>query len=157
MLLRKQSLFLLAAGILALITWGFPVVTYHQAHEAFVFRTTGLYGANGVALEHIVMKVPFSIILTILGLALLVSITFYRNRPRQMRFVRGTYLLLLAMVAFLFITDNSVQAYLEVDGEVERHFGLSFFAPVVALILAFMAERAIRSDEVLIRSVDRLR
>jgi hypothetical protein len=61
------------------------------------------------------------------------------------------------MVAFLFITDNSVQAYLEVDGEVERHFGLSFFAPVVALILAFMAERAIRSDEVLIRSVDRLR
>jgi hypothetical protein len=86
MLLRKQSLFLLAAGILALITWGFPVATYHQAHEAFVFRTTGLYGANGVALEHIVMKVPFSIILTILGLALLVSITFYRNRPRQMRF-----------------------------------------------------------------------
>lgn len=157
MLQRKQSIFLLIAGLVSLATWGFPVATYHQAHEAFVFRTTGLFGADGEALVDIAMKFPFNIILTVLGVALLVSIMFYRNRPRQIRFVRGTYLLLLAVVAFLFITDNSVYAYLEQSGAVERHFGLSFFGPIVALVLAVLAERAIRSDERLVRSVDRLR
>lgn len=154
---RKQSLFLLLAGLLSLSTWLFPVATYQRAQESFEFRTTGLYTADGTELADVAMKVPFHIVLTILGAALLVSVLMYGNRPRQMRFVRGTYLLMLATIAFLFITDNSVQAYLQEGGQVSGHYGLSFYAPLLVLVLAFMAERAVRADEALVRSVDRLR
>ena len=74
-----------------------------------------------------------------------------------MRFVRGTYLLMLGVIAFLFITDNSMRAYLERSGEVVSSYGPSFFFPMVVLVLAFLAERGIRKDEELVRSVDRLR
>ena len=97
---------------------------------------------------------PFSILLSLLALALVIAIFMYKNRPRQMRFVRGSYLLMLAIIAFMFITDNSVGAYLE---GAERTFGLSFVMPLVALVLTVMAERGIRADEKLVRSMDRLR
>lgn len=154
---RKQSLFLFLAAALSFATWAFPVATYDQGGAAYEFRTTGLYGAEGMELVDVGMKIPFSIILSVLGLALLLTIALYKNRPRQMRFVRGTYLLMLGVIAFLFITDNSMRAYLERSGEVVGHYGPSFYFPMVILVLAFLAERGIRKDEDLVRSVDRLR
>jgi hypothetical protein len=154
---RKQSVFLLLAAMLAFATWLFPVATYEVGERAYEFRTTGLFVDDGVELADRAMKIPFSIILSVLGTALLVTIALYNNRPRQMRFVRGTYLLMLGVIAFLFITDNSMQAYLEGIGEVESNYGPSFFMPMLILPLAFMAERAIRADEELVRSTDRLR
>jgi hypothetical protein len=40
---------------------------------------------------------------------------------------------------------------------VKASYGLSFVLPIVALVLSFMAERAIKADEELVRSADRLR
>ncbi|MCB0770383.1 MAG: DUF4293 domain-containing protein [Flavobacteriales bacterium] len=154
---RKQSVFLLVAAMLAFATWLFPVATYEVGERTFEFWTTGLYVDGGAEFTDRALKIPFSIILSVLGAAMLVTIALYRNRPRQMRFVRGTYLLVLGVIAFLFITDNSMQAYLEGIGEVDSNYGPSFFMPMIILPLAFMAERAIRSDEELVRSTDRLR
>jgi hypothetical protein len=71
--------------------------------------------------------------------------------------VRGTYLLMLGVIAYMFITDRSVHGYLEEGGAVTASYGLSFVLPIVALVLSFMAERAIKADEELVRSADRLR
>lgn len=154
---RKQSLFLLVASLLCLGTWSFPVTTYQRADGDFTLRTTGLYNAEGVEVPDVEIKLPFYIVLTVLGVALLVTVFLFGDRRRQMRFVRGTYLLLLGIIAFLFITDNSVQAYLEQGGTVISHYGPSFFFPLVALILAVLAERSIKADDELVRSADRLR
>ncbi len=154
---RKQSLFLVLAGALAFSTWFFPVATYDQAQDTFVFRTNGLYTGEGSELADVGMKVPIGIVITVVGLALLAIIFLYKDRPRQIRFLRGTYLLTLGVIAFLFITDTSFQGYLEKAGTVASHYGVSFFAPVLMLILTFLAERAIRADEALVRSADRLR
>jgi len=154
---RKQTVFLIIAALLAFATWAFPVATYQQGQEQYVFRTAGLFDATGAGIEEVGLKAPFHIVLTVIGLALLGFIFFYTNRPRQIRFVRGTYLLTLATIAFLFITDNSIQTYLEPGGAVLRHFGASFFLPLGTLIFSFLAERAIRADEDLVRSADRLR
>jgi hypothetical protein len=154
---RKQSLFLLIAALLCLGTWLFPVATYQRADGSFTLNTTGLYNAEGVEVPDVEVKLPFNIVLSVLGVALLVTVFLFGDRRRQMRFVRGTYLLLLGIIAFLFITDNSVQAYLEQGGAVISHYGASFFFPLAALILAVLAERSIKADEELVRSADRLR
>jgi len=157
MLQRKQSLFLLLAALLCFATWLFPVASYDRGSEHFDFRTYGLYAADGTELLDIGVKVPFSILLSVLGVGLLVTIFLYKDRKRQQRFVRSTYLLLLGISVFLFITDNSMRSYLEQGGDTINHLGVSFFLPIVALVLAFLAERSIKADEDLVRSVDRLR
>lgn len=157
MLQRKQSLFLLLAALLCFATWLFPVATYERAAEAFEYRTTGLFRSDGTELEDIGLKVPFAIILSVLGAAFLVTIFLYNNRPRQKRFVRSSYLLMLGVITFLFITGNSMRTYLDQGGVTTRTFGVAFFLPIIALVVAFLAERAIKADEELVRSVDRLR
>ena len=157
MLQRKQSLFLALAALLAFSTWLFPIATYQRAETTFELRTTGLFTSEGVEVVDVGLKMPFSIVLSLLGVALLVTVFLYKGRPRQMRFVRGTYLLMLGVIAYMFITDRSVTGYLEQGGAVITSYGLSFVLPIVALILAFLAERAIKTDEDLVRSADRLR
>jgi hypothetical protein len=157
MIQRKQSLFLALAALLAFSTWLFPVSTFVLNGVQYSFMTYGIRSADGAELESAALKVPFHILLTVLGTAFAGSVFLYRDRPRQLRIVRGTYLIALAAVAFLFITDRSVQAFVVSGGGGEHRYGLSFVLPLVALILAFMADRSIRSDEELVRSMDRLR
>lgn len=154
---RKQTVFLIIAALLAFLTWAFPVATYEQAQNSYAFNTSGLFDAAGQEVEEVGVKVPFHVVLTVIGLALLGFILFYGDRPRQIRFVRGTYLITVAVIAFLFITDNSIRTYLEQDGAVLRHFGVSFFLPFGTLLFSFLAERAIKADEELVKSADRLR
>jgi uncharacterized membrane protein (UPF0182 family) len=157
MLQRKQSLFLLLAALLLGATWLFPIATYQRGDAGFQLRSTGLFTTEGVPVTDVELKVPFHLVLTVLAVGMVVAIFLYGNRPRQMRIVRGTYLLMLAVIAFMFIVDRSVTSYLAQGGAVETRYGLTFVLPVVALVLAFLAERAIRADENLVRSMDRLR
>jgi hypothetical protein len=64
----------------------------------------------------------------------------------------------LGAIAFLFITDNSISSFLEDGvGRVSSSYGVSFFLPLATLLFSFLAERAIRADEALVRNADRLR
>ncbi|MEZ4756702.1 MAG: DUF4293 domain-containing protein [Flavobacteriales bacterium] len=157
MLQRKQSLFLLLAALLLGATWLFPIATYQRAGAGFELRSTGLFTAEGVPVSDVELKVPFHLVLSVLALGMVAAIFLYGDRPRQMRIVRGTYLLMLAVIAFMFIVDRSVTSYLAQAGGVETTYGLTFVLPIVALVLAFLAERAIKADEALVRSMDRLR
>ncbi|HNR54473.1 MAG TPA: DUF4293 domain-containing protein [Flavobacteriales bacterium] len=155
---RKQTIYLVVAALMALATWLFPVVSYEHAGDQFIFRTTGFFNAEGTEVVDVDLKLPFSVLLTVIGVALLGCILLYKNRPRQMRFVRGTYIVTLAVIAFLFITDNSLQSYLGRNGGlVSGTYGAGFYLPLGTLILSFLAERAIRADEALVRSTERLR
>lgn len=155
---RKQTVFLALAAILALATWFFPVATHERGQDQYVFRTTGLFTMEGVVVQDVDVKMPFHVVLTVVAAALIGCIFFYGNRPRQLRFVRSTYLVTLAIIAFLFITDNSIQSYMgNGGGSVVSHYGVSFFLPLGTLVFSVLAERSIRGDEALVRSADRLR
>lgn len=157
MLQRKQTLFLLLAAVCGGLTFLFPVDTFIRGDQSFVFRTTGFFTGDGANVVDAALKVPFAAVLGLLS-ALLIGLVFlYRNRPRQMRLARMLNLLLIAVQVFLFITDNSVRAYLEQGGRVENHFGLAALLPLVMVLLVLLAIRGIRKDEALVRSMDRLR
>jgi hypothetical protein len=157
MLQRKQTLFLLLAAICGGLTFFFPVETFLRDDKIFFLRTTGLFMADGTPVVDAAVKVPFSILIGFLSAVLVAAIFLYKNRQRQITVVRAMSLLLVAVAVFLFITGNSVKAYLEQGGRVEEHFGVSAILPLVMVVLAFLAERGIRKDEALVRSADRLR
>ncbi|MBK9273214.1 MAG: DUF4293 domain-containing protein [Flavobacteriales bacterium] len=157
MIQRKQTLFLALAAVVAGLANLFPFATYSVADVQVVFRSTGLFLGDGAPLEEASPKVPFAAVLGLLAVLPLVTIFLYRDRARQVRFVRFTYLFALGALAFGVITDRSIQVYMAGRGEVEVAYGPAFAAPVLVLLLAFLAERGIRKDEALIRSMDRIR
>lgn len=157
MIQRIQSIFLAVALLFGALTFVFPVAEYQRGDQGFQFRTMGLVTAEGQPVVDATTKVPFGILIGVCALAYGVLIFLYRNRPRQIRVAGAVNLVMMALVVFLFITDRSIQTFLEQGGKVAVHYGASMFLPVGMMICGFLAVRAIRKDEQLVRSMDRLR
>ncbi|MBZ0207220.1 MAG: DUF4293 domain-containing protein [Flavobacteriales bacterium] len=157
MLQRKQTLFLLLAALCGVLTFFFPVDTFVRGDQTFFFRTTGFFTADGTPVTDATAKVPFAALIGVLSALLLGVIFLYKNRVRQLRITRMVNLLVMAILVFLFITDNSMRAYLEQGGKVENSFGFSAILPLLMVVFTLLAERGIRKDEALVKGMDRLR
>ena len=90
-----------------------------------------------------------------MGLVLF-SILQYKKRKVQITVGRFIYLLLAVTITFVFIDFYSLKGQFEIDSTAIS-FGVSMFLPVAALPILFMANRNIRKEEDLIKSLDRLR
>lgn len=158
MIQRKQSLFLLAAALAALVTYLFPVMRYEATPElAYVYRTTGIFTAAGVPVVDAELKFPVAFLFAFIAAVLFASIFFYRNRPRQITVVRASYVLILLSVYLLISQHLSLQAYLSQGRTLSTSPGISLFLPAMIGLFAYLAERGIRNDEQLVKAADRLR
>ncbi len=157
MLQRRQSLFLLIAIMVIGFSFLLPVARYTQGDAMYRFTLLGLTTAEGRLVADAELNVPFGLLMGLLAVMLVVIVLQFRDRPRQLRFVRFAYVFVLVIGASLYITHNSIKAYLEQAAPVEAFTGGAALAPVLVLVLLFLAQRGIRKDEELVRSVDRLR
>lgn len=102
------------------------------------------------------------VVLTILTAVIaLVSIFLFGNRVRQVRVVAVGFLLGVVDVFLIFIW--AIDSY--VDGatapfqctEVDVTYGVGTWCPIAAVVLLFLAQRAIKKDEAKVKAADRLR
>lgn len=138
MIQRIQSVYLLLAFIvMGVLPFVFPVWT-NIAGENIYF-----------------MMVNFAAILFGLSTALSVwSLLGYKNRQRQFVVNRVNIisnLILLALFVYRTLTVSGENS-LEISEK-----GIGMFLPIVSILLLFLANRAIKKDEDLVKSVDRLR
>jgi hypothetical protein len=158
MIQRKQTVFLALAAVLAGLMYAFPLVEYDRVdHQRFSLKLWGLFNGDGRTVPDVALKLPVHVVTGMLIALLLVCIFLYGSRARQLRFVRMTYLFALAVQVGVLITHLSVRAYLAQNSSVAYAFGPAFFFPIGILMLCFLAERGIRKDEDLVKSMDRLR
>jgi hypothetical protein len=137
MIQRIQTIYLLlafvATGILPFI---FPLWIIN--HKEYFFMQDQIY----------VIVFGLSTTLTLL------SIVSYRKRQNQ--FVIGR----LNMILNLILLGLFVYRSLNLSGEttaVVSEKGIGMFLPVLAIVLLVLANKAIKKDEDLVKSVDRLR
>jgi len=98
---------------------------------------------------------PVLIGLTVIGgLVTLGAIFLFNNRPLQKRlsYLGIVMAILLPLVAFLLIYNERTGDALGTIND-----GLGIYPPIVALIFAVLAGRAIGKDDKLVKSMDRLR
>jgi hypothetical protein len=158
MIQRKQTVFLALAALLAGLMFAFPLVTYDRIdHQQFVLKAHGLFHADGQAVPDVQLNLPVHLVAGLLVALLVAAILLYRNRSRQLRMVRMAYIFALAIQVGEVFTHTSVRAYLAQGSVLEHAFGPAFFFPIGILLFCFLAERGIRKDEELIKSMDRLR
>lgn len=147
MIQRIQSLYLLIVTGLLIATACLPVAHFTDALGAYPFSVFGV-DVNGV---HFSTAGLFFVLLlsTTVSLA---TIFLFKNRPLQVRMSVFNSLLLvgfyIAFITFYFSLRNEVASF-RVD------WALSF--PLIAIILNYLAIRAISKDELMVSSADRLR
>ncbi|MBK7086795.1 MAG: DUF4293 family protein, partial [Flavobacteriales bacterium] len=97
MIQRKQTIFLALAAPTPSRANLVPFATYTVAGsvQAVEFRTTGLFMVDGTPVADASPKVPFVAVFGLLGAVLVVAIFLFKNRPRQARIVRYSYLFAL--------------------------------------------------------------
>ncbi len=89
------------------------------------------------------------------GLLALISIFQYKNRGRQMMFNMINSLFMVGLVATTLLTTNGLTSELGI--EVGGTYKVGFWAILAAMVCNMIANRFIRKDEALVRSVDRIR
>ncbi|UZH54387.1 DUF4293 domain-containing protein [Salinimicrobium tongyeongense] len=136
MLQRIQTVYLLIA---ALFNAGF----------IFIFKLWNDFAGNAVYIEDV-----FSALGLTLVSALLSVITIFLFRNRKLQFVLGRVNILLNLILLgLFVYWS-----LTVSGETSvSEKGIGMLTPVFSIVFLVLANKAIKKDEDLVKSVDRLR
>lgn len=139
MLQRKQTLWLLLALIASILTFKFPFLTGTR-----IVKTVLTPGTELNASSHFLLLV-FSGAVALLAL---ITIFLYKDRKLQMR------LCLLGILLSVVV----IVIYIMQMQEFEKNtLALFSILPFLALAGFFMAFRSIRSDEKLVKSLDKLR
>lgn len=104
---------------------------------------------------------PLTVLTILSALVALVSLFLFKNRLRQMRVVAVAFLLGVIDIFLIFIW--AVDAYIDkvtvpmACTDIDVHYGIGTWCPIVAVVLMFLAQRAIKKDEEKVRAADRLR
>lgn len=147
MIQRIQTLYLLVSAILVTLLFTLPFAEIASNGVVYLFNFKGIL-LDGVLKENgIAISILIGIILGLHGFAML----SYKNRVRQLRVIIFSILLLIGLFGlFFFFTYYSFSG-------ADISFKLSMVFPLIAIILDYLAIRAIGKDEALIRSIDRIR
>lgn len=150
MLQRIQTIYLLISVMLFAVTSYFPFVS----SDVFEIRSYGVKTLNNqITLD--ISTYYFIVPMALAAAISLFAIFLYSNRQRQMATVRVTFILYAISFALLALCIKDSQKLLTNDDPLS--LGIAFFSPFLSFLLNLLALRAIRKDERLVKSVDRIR
>ena len=151
MIQRIQTIYLFLAAA-ALVSPIFLPLATASGEPAALAATGDNFFADGT---YWVKEFPGGLSLLLAALFSVYAIFLYKNRPRQMRLAGGMSILTILFAALFAVLGYYYAQKLPAGSEAHLALGSAF--PLVALPLLIMAYRAIKKDEELVRSSDRLR
>ncbi|MBU3010775.1 DUF4293 domain-containing protein [Polaribacter vadi] len=143
MIQRIQSIYLLLASVVS----GGLIFVFNLwntiKEKIFV---VDLFSKEAITLN----VIPFMFILS----AILSIVTIFLFKNRKLQFVVGRIIILIN----LFLLGLLIYLSLNLSGETNvSEKGIGMFLPILAILLVVLANKAIKKDEDLVKSVDRLR
>jgi hypothetical protein len=155
MLQRIQTVYLFLVFIFALIFLFLPKGTIDVNGVFFAIKSWRIISSDGTqTLEYagffriMVVSIPFLIMI----LSLITTFR-YKQRLLQIRLGKLNLLLHVLLVVVTFFYLDSIR--IAFNAHLSYNAGIVF--PLISMILVIMANRAIKRDEELVRSADRLR
>lgn len=155
MIQRIQSVFLLGSLIAGLLLLFLPLAEIQSPTQEVIVQVSGIHVQTGDALETHgeTSWVMYLVILLLANIAL--GIFMFKNRVKQMKVVRLASLLTLIVIAGAAYAIESGRAISAEDGVFSP--GFTLVLPLIIIVLNVMAGKAIKKDDELVRSADRLR
>ena len=154
MIQRIQSFYLLLVVVLMGVTLFAPISMF-TVESGEVFTLSAFSLASDLQSQSTIWM---GILLCLATVLPLVTIFLFNNRVLQIRLCAVEIVLLLGCIAFMAIYFwLSGANALEDAVIIHRQFGWAAIMPIVALVFSALAARATFKDEVLVRSLDRIR
>ncbi len=154
MIQRIQTIYLLLVTALLAVTLCLPLASFSAGIEPFTLTAFGLKSAAG---EVVIRTIYMTILLALACLLPFVTILLFKRRMLQIRLCVVEGVLLVgaeAMILIYYFLSDRLFSGFEFH---EQSLGVAIALPIVALLFCYLAARAIMRDEVLVRSLDRVR
>ena len=158
MIQRIQTLYLSLAFIAIALLFAFPLAQFLSDHGAYIFSVRGL--KNMVPGEPNVFNpmlfLPLIVVAISLALLSLYTIFQFKKRSLQIKLTHiGVLTAIALIIGIFFLYIPMIEKKINIVPDYSKAFGI--YLPLVALVFMVMANRAIKRDEKLVRSADRLR
>ena len=161
MIQRIQTIYLSGAVIFCALMFFFPFGEIQSPQNTYVLDAYGLHHHdNGTLTEMLTIfqKLIITALVTAVAIVALVSVFMFRKRSLQIILCKLNILLLAGLIFAVFYCldkgSSMITAFVPV-AEVSYNAGIAF--PIVSIVLTFLASRAIKKDEELVRAADRIR
>jgi hypothetical protein len=156
MIQRVQSLYLLLITVLMsfLLIRPYADLTLDSG-ESLLFRAHAVIMTYGNDLWEVYRtSIPVVLLALITGLISFCTIFFYNQRNLQIKICLLNAILIIILIALMLVYYLTIRHNLDV---VRITFRIAMIYPVLSLIFCMLAVRAIRRDEILVNSYNRLR
>lgn len=181
MIQRIQSLWLVLAIVCLGLCFIFPAAEYSAIDNATgqtIHARLDLIAHNSEAMPDQIMNLEDNIefgqnvsgfktwpILTLAIVAIVIAtvcLFMYKHRVRQARMVMVGFMINLAYAFLLFFwaVDNygtAIKNYMHLNEIDVITWSVGAYLPLASLVFLFLAQRAIKKDEAMVRAADRLR
>jgi len=147
MIQRIQTVFILVAEMLIASLFFLKFADLSVNSELYTFTINGIFNGETMVFDGL----PIMIFTGLILFLHLVIILMYKKRVLQIRMLVFSIILLLGLVGMFFYFTYAGFTGAQVAFKVPVAF------PVIAVILDYLAIRAIGKDEALVRSMDRIR
>ncbi len=153
MIQRIQSLYLFLSIFFIALLLFFPYVTY-VSNEGITYYLmhNGLFKKSESELFPVYYNLSITIFIAIVIALNILAIFMYKNRPYQMKLNK-----ISIFVLFVIFGSLIIQLFRTKTSFVGFEIKIIFFVPLFSLIFVWLAYRAIKKDDELIRSIDRIR
>ncbi|MCX6251524.1 MAG: DUF4293 domain-containing protein [Bacteroidetes bacterium] len=157
MIQRIQTLYLSAAVIALVVLFSFPLANYDKGLAGiYTLSVSGMkYLINPPVYMSFWLTFPMLLIVVAMIILTVTSILLYKKRMTQLLLVNIAFLLNVVLIILIFI--YYIEHFRQQLQLPSSHYEFGVYIPLISLVLFILANRAIRKDEVLVRSSDRLR
>lgn len=152
MIQRVQSIYIVLSVVVVFIAALFPFGTYEIGGYVLVLDAFGWKSENNELLKDLPNYPLFIGYFLSISLSILMLLK-YKNRKAQLSLGKGNYFVLLITLIYMFLSVGSID-YASSNDPV---YDVGLYLLVSAIPFVFLANRGIKNDEKLIKSLDRLR
>ncbi|MBQ2702307.1 MAG: DUF4293 domain-containing protein [Alistipes sp.] len=153
MIQRIQTLYLLIATALMAVTIFTPMAQFFDGTQEYTLTAFALKDAAGVTAQP---TIYMGILLALAGVLPFIVIFLFKNRQLQIRLCAAEIVLLVGSSVVMGIYYYlSARLFDSVNGLGNLKLGV--IMPLLSIVFVALATRAIFRDEVLVRSLDRIR
>ncbi len=153
MIQRIQTVYLLIATILMAITIFTPIAQFFDGTQEYTLSAFALKDAAGAVAQP---AIYMGILLVLATLLPFVVIFLFKNRQLQIRLCAAEIVLLVGSLVVMGIYYYlSHRIFDAANGIISIKVGIVM--PILAIVFVALAIRSIFRDEVLVRSLDRIR
>ncbi len=148
MIQRIQSVYLVVVVVLWTVMLFTPMEMQYDG-QSFGWNYETIFWEDGKVLEGNYLLTALEVIIPLMAL---ITVFLYKNRPLQIRLIIINIVLMLGFYPLLAM-------YLYMASQLAMYFVFKIIVlfPLISAILSYLAIRAIKKDEALVRAVNRIR